>query len=132
MRFVDANVFIYQIIQSPQKDYEISDKILQRIESGEEVAVSLPVIQEVIKWLEYNHRKNEIGSFLIAINSYLSMNKIAVSWDNFVPAIDEMNTKQISFGDSLTLQVMKKNKITEIYSNDKDFDRIEWVKRIWE
>jgi predicted nucleic acid-binding protein len=43
-----------------------------------------------------------------------------------------MNTKQLSFGDSLTLQVMKKNKITEIYSNDKDFDRIEWVKRIWE
>jgi hypothetical protein len=132
MRFVDANVFIYQIIQSPQKDYEISQKILQRIERGEEAATSLSVIQEVIKWLEYNHRKKGIGSFLIAINSYLSMNKITATWDNFLPVLEGMDKKQISFVDSLTLQIMKQNKISEIYSNDKDFDRIDWVKRIWE
>lgn len=132
MRFVDANVFIYEIMQSPQKDYEIADSILGRIESGEEVATSVSVIQEVIKWLEYNNRKKEIGNFLIAINSYLSMNKITTKWDNFLPSVEHMNKKQISFVDSLTLQIMKENKITEIYSNDKDFDRIDWVKRIWE
>jgi predicted nucleic acid-binding protein len=32
----------------------------------------------------------------------------------------------------LTLQVMKKHKITEIYSCDKDFDRVKGVKRVWE
>jgi predicted nucleic acid-binding protein len=132
MRFIDANVFIYQIMQSPQKDHEISEKILQRIEKGEEVATSLPVIQEVIKWLEYNHRKKDIGTFLIAINSYLSMNKITATWDNFLPALEDMDKKHISFADSLTLQIMKQNKISEIYSSDKDFDRIDWVKKIWE
>jgi hypothetical protein len=45
MRFVDANVFLCQIIKSPQKDFEISEKILERIQSGEEAATSLPVIQ---------------------------------------------------------------------------------------
>lgn len=132
MRFVDTNVFIYIIVQSPQKDYEISERILKRIEKGEEAATSLPVIQEVIKWLEYNNRKKEIGNFLIAINSYLSMNKISTAWDNYLPSIVDMNKKQISFVDSLTLQIMKENKINEIYSNDKDFDRVDWVKRIWE
>jgi predicted nucleic acid-binding protein len=132
MRFVDANVFIYQIMQSPQKDYEISEKILQRIEGGEEAAISLPVIQEVIKWLEYNNRQKDIGSFLIAISSYLSINKFTVTWDNFLPAVEDMNKNQISFVDSLTLQIMKQNKIDEIYSSDKDFNRIDWVKRIWE
>ena len=132
MRFVDANVFIYIIVQSPQKDYEISEGILKRIEKGEEVATSLPIIQEVIKWLEYNNRKKEIGNFLIAINSYLSMNKISTAWDNYLPSLEYVNKKQISFVDSLTLQIMKENKINEIYSNDKDFDRIDWVKRIWE
>ena len=38
----------------------------------------------------------------------------------------------IDFVDALTLQTMKKNKINEIYSNDKDFDRVQWIKRIWE
>jgi predicted nucleic acid-binding protein len=132
MRFVDANVFIYQIMQSPQKDYEISEKILQRIESGEEVATSLPAIQEVIKWLEYNHRQKDIGSFLVVVNSYLSMNKFTATWDNFLPSVEDMNKNQISFVDSLNLQIMKQNKINEIYSSDKDFDRIDWVKRIWE
>jgi predicted nucleic acid-binding protein len=132
MRFVDANVFIYLIVQSPQKDYEISERILKRIESGEEAATSLPVIQEVIKWLEYNNRKKEIGIFLTAINSYLSMNKLAITWGNFLPSLQDMHGKQIDFVNSLTLQTMKQNNITEIYSHDKDFDRIDWVKRIWE
>ncbi len=132
MRFVDANVFIYMIRQSPQNDYEISKKILQRIENGEATTTSSAVIQEVIDWLEYNNRRKDIGSFLMAVNSYLSMNKISVAWDNFIPSIPEMNEKQIDFVDSLTLQVMKEANITEIYSHDKDFDRIEWVKRIWE
>jgi predicted nucleic acid-binding protein len=132
VRFVDANVFIYQIIQSPQKDYEVSERILQRIEQGEEVAISLPVIQEVIKWLEYNKRKKEIGDFLLFINSYLSMNKLSVEWDSFLQSVEDMDKKQIGFVDSLTLQLMKRNGICEIYSNDKDFDRVDWVKRIWE
>jgi predicted nucleic acid-binding protein len=132
MRFVDANVFIYAIVKSPQKDHEISRTILQRIESGEAAATSLAVIQEVINWLQYNGRKREVGSFLLAINSYLSMSKLSTNWDNFFPSLEDMYGKQIDFVDSLTLQIMKQYKINEIYSNDKDFDRIEWVKRIWQ
>jgi predicted nucleic acid-binding protein len=91
MRFVDVNVFIYLIIGSPKKDYEISERILRRIEKGEAAVTSLPVIQEVISWLEYNNRKKEIRDFLLAINSYLSMNKLAIVWDSFIPAVEDMN-----------------------------------------
>jgi len=132
MRFVDANVFIYMIIKSPAKDYQISKNILERIEKGEAAATSLAVIQEVVDWLEYNNRKKDVRSFLIVINSYLSMNKLTITWNSVLPCLEEMQGKQIDFVDSLTLQIMKQNKIKEIYSHDKDFDRIEWVKRIWE
>ncbi len=132
MRFVDTNVFIYSIIKSPKKDFEISNQILHRIENGEIVATSLAVIQEVVDFLEYNGRKKEIGSFLMSINSFLSMNKLAPTWSNFLPCIGDLYFKQIDFVDALTLQLMKENKITEIYSHDKDFDRVDWVKRIWE
>ena len=132
MRFVDANVFIYILIKSPKKDYEISKGILERIENGEETVTSLAIIQEVIDWLEYNNRKKEVRSFLMGINSYLSMEKLSVSWDDFLPALNDIDEHQIDFVDALTLQKMKKNKINEIYSNDKDFDRTKWAKRIWE
>ena len=132
MRFVDANVFIYILIKSPKKDYEISKGILERIENGEDTVTSLAIIQEVIDWLEYNNRKKEVRSFLTGINSYLSMEKLSIAWDDFLPALNDIDDHQIDFVDALTVQKMKKNKINEIYSNDKDFDRIEGIKRIWE
>jgi predicted nucleic acid-binding protein len=131
MRFVDANVFVYVLMKSPRKDYEISKRILERIEKGEETATSLAIIQEVVDWLEYNNRKREVRSFLIGANSYLSMEKQNANWDDFLLALDDMDEYKIDCVDALTLQRMKKSKITEIYSNDKDFDRVEWVKRIW-
>jgi predicted nucleic acid-binding protein len=132
MRFVDANVFIYALVKSPKKDYDVAMAILRRIENGEETAITLPVVQEVIDWLEYNNRKKEIATFLIALNSYISMAKLSPSWDSFLPAIEETKKQGLSFVDSLTLGQMKMSQVNEIYSNDKDFDRIKGVKRIWE
>lgn len=131
MRFVDANVFIYVLIGSPQKNYQISRNILKRIENGEEAATSIAIIQEVIDWLEYNNRKKEIRTFLTAVNSYLTLNKFPATWENLLTALNDMETYNIDFVDALTLQTMKKNKINQIYSNDKDFDRVPWTKRIW-
>jgi predicted nucleic acid-binding protein len=131
MRFVDANVFIYVLVKSPKEDYEISKGILKRIENGEETATSLAIIQEVVDWLEYNNRKKEVRSFLTAVNSYLTMNKLAVPWDSFLAAQDDVDKHKIDFVDALTVQTMAKNKISELYSNDKDFDRVPSIKRIW-
>jgi len=132
MRFVDANVFIYILVKSPRKDYEISKRILNRIENGEETATSLAIIQEVIDWLEYNNRKKEVRSFLMAVNSYLTMNKLNITWNDLLAALDDMDKYKMDFIDALTIQKMKENKIDEIYSNDTDFDELKWIKRIWE
>ena len=132
MRFVDANVFIYVLVKSPQKDFETSKRILKRIENGEETATSLAIIQEVVDWLEYDNRKKEVRVFLTAINSYLTLNKLNNTWSDVLTALDNTYEHKIDFVDALTLQTMKNNKINEIYSNDKDFDRVKWVKKIWE
>jgi predicted nucleic acid-binding protein len=60
------------------------------------------------------------------------MEKQNATWDDFLLALDDIDGYKIDYVDALTLQRMKKSKISEIYSNDKDFDRVEWVKRIWE
>lgn len=131
MRFVDANVFIYVLVKSPKEDYFTSKNILKRIEEGEEAITSIPIIQEVIDWLEYNNRRGEVKKFLIALNSYATMKKVGISWTEMLDAISDMEKYDLNFTDALTLQVMKKNNVTEIYTNDKDFERVEWVHRIW-
>ena len=131
MRFVDSNVFIYVLVKSPRDDYVIAKRILQRIEEGEEAVTNMAVIQEIVNWLEYNNRRREIEKLLTAINSYIAMEKIEVSWSDMIAAIDYMNKYGLDYVDALTLQTMKKNNINEIYTNDKDFDCVKRVSRVW-
>ena len=131
MRFVDSNVFIHVLIRSPKNDYEIAKQILKRIENGEEAITNLAIIQEIVDWLEYNHRRKDVEKLLTAINSYLSLKKAEVCWSDMLKAIDDMKRYNLDLTDALTLQTMKKYNIKEIYTNDRDFDRVEGIKRIW-
>jgi predicted nucleic acid-binding protein len=132
VRFVDANVFLYTLIGSPKRDYEISRSILQRIEHGEDALTSLAVLQEVVDWLEYNGRKREVSLFVNAVNSYVSMRKVGNRWKDFPKAVSEAEDKALDIVDALTVQMMRREKIQEIYSNDKDFDRVDGIKRVFE
>jgi len=131
LRFVDSNVFIYDLVRSPQDDYKVAKKILERIEGGEEAITNVAIIQEIVDWLEYNNRREEIEKLLTAINSYISLTKAEVSWRDFMEAIEDMKKYNLDFVDALTLQTMKKYGVKEIYTKDKGFDRVKGVKRIW-
>jgi len=37
---------------------------------------SIAIIREVLDWLEYNGRRENIGKFLVALNSYVAMRKL--------------------------------------------------------
>ena len=131
MRSIDANVFIYTLTKTPREPFETSRKILKRIEEGEEAITSTAVIQEVVDWLEYNGRRREVEAFLTAVNSYTSLLKSTPSWEDMLSALDYMRANDVDYVDALTLQMMKKNGADEIYSNDKDFDKIPWIKRMF-
>ena len=131
MRFVDSNVFIYVLVRSPKKDYETAKRILQRIEEGEEAVTNTAVIQEIVDWLEYNNKRREVEKVLTAINSYITMKKAEVLWNDMMEAIGAMKKYDLDLVDALTLQTMKKNNVKEIYTNDRDFDRVKGIKRIW-
>ena len=132
MRFIDSNVFLYTLIGSPKADYETSRTILKRVEGGEEAVTSLAILQEVVDWLEYNGRKREVELFLTAVNSYTRMRKVSNRWRDYPKASTEAGKAAIDFVDALSLAVMRREGIGEVYSNDKDFDRIAGIKRVFE
>jgi len=131
LRFVDSNVFIYVLVKSPKDDYETAKRILQRIEEGEAAITNTAVVQEIVDWLEYNNKRREVEKFLTAINSYITMKKAEVSWNEMMEAISDMKKYDLDFVDALILQTMKKNNVKEIYTNDKDFNRVKGIRRIW-
>jgi predicted nucleic acid-binding protein len=68
-----------------------------------------------------------IEEFLIRNAKLVTVNK-----QQYFEAIRIAKEKRVGLNDALTYVIMLKNKIYEIYSFDKDFDKLEGIKRIYE
>ncbi len=133
MRFVDSNIFIYHMADDPNYG-EAATRILKRIEEGEEAATSTLIISQVCGYLRWKRREDAIPAFLDFLRSLPSLRKVETSFDDLLEAKSTLLKLGLSWrmwDDLVVASQMRKLKISEIYSNDKDFDHIPWVKRIF-
>ena len=132
MRFVETNIFLYVITANPEFG-PAARRILETIGSGEEAVTSSLVIAEVCAWLEYRKKKTCVGTFLSALDSYLTLQKSETIYADEKRAGElERSYPRLEFFDRVYLAQMERLKITEIYSNDKAFDKVKGIKRIFE
>jgi len=132
LRFVETNIFLYVMTAHPEFGH-VAKRILGRIDSGEEAATSSLVIAEVCAWLEYQKRKTEVGTFLSAVDSYPSLRKTETTYIDEQRAQElERSYPRLEFFDRVYLAQMQRLKLIEIYSNDRAFDRVKGIKRIFE
>ena len=132
MRFVETNIFLYVITAHPEFG-AVARRILERIGSGEEAATSSLVIAEVCAWLEYHKKKNDVSTFLSAVDSYPSLQKLDTTYADEQRAKElERSHPRLQFFDSVYLAQMERLKLTEIYSNDRAFERVKGIKRIFQ
>ncbi|BBJ27815.1 PIN domain-containing protein [Athalassotoga saccharophila] len=131
MRFIDTNVFLrYFTADDPEKSKN-SLELLKKIENGEEmVTTSSLVIFETIFTLEHSYKvpRSDILQLLEPI-----LNLKGLSLENkstFIKALKIYSGGTFSFADAFNVAVMKKMNIKEIYSYDRDFDKIDEIKRI--
>lgn len=132
MRFVETNIFLYVITAHPEFG-PIAKRILDRVYSGEEAATSSLVIAEVCAWLEYQKKKTLVDTFLNAIDSYPILRKHETTYADLQMARElAPSYPRLEFFDRVYLAQMERHNLTEIYSNDKAFDKVEGIKRIFE
>lgn len=129
-RFVDTNVFIYVLTEDP-RFFEISKRILGRIEDGEEAVTSTLVVDEVCVFLEMHGRFREIPLALSSIRSYVSMNVVSFAFEDMAKASKLVEQYRMDWHDCLNVVLMKKYGVEEVYSNDRHFDRVEGIRRIF-
>lgn len=133
MRFVDANVFVYHLVDDP-KNGDRATRILQSVESGENTITSTLPIAQVCGYLKWKKRERTIPVFLELIRSLTSMKKIETEFVDFVEANDAQKQLRISWrtwDDLVIVSQMKRMGVTEIYSQDSDFDLIPGIRRIF-
>ena len=132
MRFIETNIFLYIITANPEFGL-IAKRILDRVYSGEEAATSSLVIAEVCAWLEYHKKKILVEEFLSAVDSYPILQKYETTYADMQRAKELAPTyRRLQFFDRVYLAQMERLKITEIYSNDRAFDKVKGIKRIFE
>ena len=132
MRFVETNVFLYVINAHPEFGIN-ARRILERIQDGEEAATSSLVVAEVAAWLEHSKRNREVNLFLEMVDSYPTLSKWETTFEDELRAREfERLLPRLEFFDRVYIAQMKRLKLKEIYSNDRGFDRVPGIKRIFE
>ena len=108
-------------------------RILERIQDGEEAATSSLVVAEVSAWLEHRKRNREVNLFLEMVDSYPTLSKWETTFEDELRAREfERLFPRLEFFDRVYIAQMERLKLKEIYSNDRGFDRVPGIKRIFE
>jgi predicted nucleic acid-binding protein len=134
MRFVDSNVFVYHLAKDPRHG-KVATAILKRIEEGEEAATSTLVIAQVCGYLKWKRRSDAIPAFLALLRSLPSLVKVETLYDDFLAAerlCEERELPWSLWDDAVIAAQMERLGLSEIYSNDTDFDHIPGVRRVFE
>jgi len=148
IHFVDSNVFYYHLLQDKVHGPRATG-IIRRIKDGEEAATSVIVISELTSLFEFRimqtQKREDLSqaekkyiterfekSISIChdlITKLVHLEKLDCTWDDAFKAFTHRSKYRLGFNDATNLAVMERNKISNIYSFDKAFDNIPWLKR---
>ena len=129
--FFDANVFIRFLIKDDHKKADDARKLFELIEQGKIKAETSVIVLAEIVWVLHSFcrvEKKEISeyiSLLVDLKNLLIKDKEIIN-----RAVEIFKNHNIDFIDAFCASLAMKNKIKYICSYEKDFDRIEGVKRI--
>jgi len=137
LRFVDASIFVHAFIKPKRKlkPHEIKIKesakaIVKKINEGEKVGLTVIQLAEIANILE-NYMPLEDALQVEEFLLYAPNVKIyGVTKKNCIKALKVAKNKIVGLNDAIAYIVMLENKVKEIYSFDKDFDKLEGIKRI--
>lgn len=131
MRFVDTNVFIRFLTNDiPQKADACEEVFKKAVEKKEIVFTTDLVIAEIIWVLEsfYELQKEEVQTKVEKILN--TPNLVCPNKDMILRALALYKEKNIDYIDAYNALILKEKGIDELYSYDKDYDRIDWLTRL--
>lgn len=138
MRFLDANVFIYayykpkrQLTQKERQMKDFAKKVISNISEGKERVLTTVVhLSEVVNILKYGMSTEELVELITGLFMLENVEIYGITKEVYFSAVELSRDLKIDPNDALAIDAMKTNNITEIYSFDEDFDKIEGITRL--
>jgi len=137
MRFIDASVFLYAYLKPkgklPEKIINFKKRagdIIKKINKGEAVLTTIVHLSEVANIIESKVNNTEASRVILTLLSKPNINIVEVRKSDYINAAKFAERHSIGVNDSLAYFIMKQKGISEIYSFDKDFDKLRDIRRV--
>jgi len=137
-RFLDSSIFLHAYLKPKRKlkgtEKEVKEKasaILEKVEKGEHVVTSTIHLSEAVNIVEARLGLERAAEFL---ENVLTTENIAVEEarrKDYEAALALVSRFKISPNDAVACLVSQRMNIGEIYSSDKHFDNVPFVKRVF-
>lgn len=129
--FVDTNIFLRFLLADHPKQSPRCKKLFEMAEKGKiELTTSEIVIAEIAWVLGSFYRENR-QSVAQKLRQIILFKGLTVpNRDVLLLATQKLESENIDFIDAYNYSLVIKKKIQKIYSYDRDFDRLEKIKRI--
>lgn len=131
MRFLDTNVLVRFLTGTPPDQFRKSVELFRAVEQGtEQIITNYIVIFETV-WVlnrSYKFPMDDIRTALLDIISLPNVRLENKAW--YVRAFDLSVELNIPFADAFRAVFMQENEITEAYTWDSHFDRVDGITRI--
>ena len=130
--FLDSSYLIYlRYSESDQIFNYVTSFLRESFERGDRLFVNMIVVDEVL-WIltrKYKIPLNEVLELMDQLMPLLEV--IPIDYTDY----DVMRKTMMNYGlkpsDALHIASMNKAEIKHIVSEDEEFDKIPWIKRIW-
>lgn len=130
-RFIDTNIFLRFLTSDLPTQAERCAVLVQRLRDGEEVVSMSPLAVAEIVWTLERFYKLSRAEVAAKVSPLLKLKGLRVANKAvFLRALSLFAEKNISFTDAYIAVQMERAGVEELYSYDRDFDRVEQVKRI--
>lgn len=130
MKALDTNVILFHTLKDSKFEKRASE-IIEKIDKGEEIFIPLPVLKETLfALLKRGKNLREI----LEIFAPFQKDNVKVIEDDFhifIHGLEIADKYKIGPTDGVIASTMLKHGISEIYSNDPDFDKVPGIKRIF-
>jgi len=128
MLYLDANFFIFALLDTTEKGRRARE-IHRSIANGRGAVTSPLAIDEVMWVLIRAGKKHLLRTAVEDVYTTQNLDVVAIPPTTPLTALNLIEQYDLKPRDALHAAIMKENKLTQIVTDDKDFDRVEWIKR---
>lgn len=133
MKFIDTNVFVRYLTGDDSAKSEACYRLFQRVQTGEESVTTAEVIIAEVAYVLSSPALHHLANDEIAarLSPILSLRNFQLRYKRtYLRALDiYSNYPTLDFEDALAVAHMERQRISEIVTYDRDFDRVPGVKR---